>query len=743
MNLDAIYELLPAIHRRRDGEAGEPLRALLQIIAEQASLIEADIGRTYDNWFIETCEEWAAPYLGELVGYAPASGEVPPPGAVPVRREVARTIAWRRRKGTLRLLEDLAEAIAGWPATAFECGERTSQTQSLRLARPDRGRLVDIRCGGALARIGRHRDRLARLVDVRRAGSARAPGLPAPDEVALEVWRLRSFPLTDQPAACREEAGPHCYTFSALAADMPLFLRTDAPGLNPLRLTRHMLSAPRSRGERSGRADPHFAEPDASGRVAGFAIHAPGWGDIKSADGLLPAHRIIPANLEGWRYQPPRGHIAVDPELGRIAFPPRQIPRRPVTVTWHTGFSADIGGGEYIRPLASTPGAEIVTVRGLDQLKAALAPYAGIAQDDGTVVADPQQPPARVIEIEDSGIYTAPFAIYLAPNASLQIRAGQARRPVLRLLDWQVSQADNFFVHGEVDSRLVLDGLLVVGRGIQLEGALASFTLRHTTLVPGWALGPHCDPRRPSEPSVESIDCPACISIERCVTGSIQINNDEVSTDPTVLRVSDSVIDATGIDCDHPQCEAIGAAGSRPAFARLEVVRSTVIGRVMAHQLDRGDNSIFLGAVTIARRQRGCMRFSYVAPRSRTPRRYRCQPDLAEATLRAEHAAPVNAGQQDTLPTGTAAPPPTELSEADFAAARRAVRPVFDSLRYGTPTYARLHQRCDPAIVRGAEDRSEMGVFNHLQNPWRVAALIQRLAEYTPAGTDAGVVFAD
>ena len=40
------------------------------------------------------------------------------------------------------------------------------------------------------------------------------------------------------------------------------------------------------------------------------------------------------------------------------------------------------------------------------------------------------------------------------------------------------------------------------------------------------------------------------------------------------------------------------------------------------------ENSIFLGKVHVARRQTGCMRFSYVPLGSRTPKRYHCQPDL-------------------------------------------------------------------------------------------------------------------
>lgn len=716
MTPDAIYELLPAIHRRRDAENGFPLRALLQVIGEQAALIEEDIAQSYEDWFIETCAPWVAPYLGELVGYAPAA-EAEPAGARAIRGEVARTIAWARRKGRASLLAELAWSVAGWPGRAVEFGALTEQSQSLRLARPERGRTADLRDPQALARIGTAEDGFLRSADLRGARCRYSDGTPGPSEVGLYVWRLRSVPVTEQPAACREESGPHCFTFSALAADMPLFLRADT-GAPPWPLTRARLAAPRPRGA-LGRADPAYAARDEAGAVSGFTLRAPGWGDAPGADGAIPPERIIPADLADWRYVPPRGHVAVDPELGRIAFPPRQLPRRQVIVSYHQAFSAAIGGGEYFRPLRQPAEARIEVVRGLEQLKAALAPYAGVADAQGILHPADAAPGAHVIEIDDSDVYTLPLALYLPAGRVLQIRAGQRRRPVIRLLDWQVSQADNFFVTGGVGSHLTLDGLLVVGRGIQIEGALASFTLRHATLVPGWALGPHCDPRRPSEPSIELIDSGACLTIDHSITGSIQVNNDEVTTDPVPIQVIDSIVDATGIDCDHPQCEAIGAAGSRLAFARLEIMRSTIIGRTLAHRLDRAENSLFLGIATIARRQLGCMRFCYVPPRSRTPRRFRCQPDLAVAALGPKPAA------------------------AAVAGAASAVRPRFDSLRYGNPRYARLARRCSVAITEGAEDRGEMGVFHHLQNPWRLRALARRLEDFTPADSDAGIVFAD
>src|SRR5512141_1988588 len=122
-NPDRLYELLPVIYRQRDAEQGYALRALLQVIAEQVDIVEQDIAQLYDNWFIETAQEWAVPYLAELIGYqlVHAAGEPGDPNTprnqilIP-RREVANTIHYRRRKGTLALLETLAYDVAGWPA---------------------------------------------------------------------------------------------------------------------------------------------------------------------------------------------------------------------------------------------------------------------------------------------------------------------------------------------------------------------------------------------------------------------------------------------------------------------------------------------------------------------------------------------------------------------------------------------------------------------------------------------------
>ena len=66
---DELYNLLPAVYRQRDTElAGKPLESLISVIAEQVQYLEEDIEKLYNNWFIETCDEWVVPYISDLVG---------------------------------------------------------------------------------------------------------------------------------------------------------------------------------------------------------------------------------------------------------------------------------------------------------------------------------------------------------------------------------------------------------------------------------------------------------------------------------------------------------------------------------------------------------------------------------------------------------------------------------------------------------------------------------------------------
>ncbi|MFL5541421.1 MAG: hypothetical protein ACJ8J0_20705, partial [Longimicrobiaceae bacterium] len=621
---DRLYDLLPAVHRRRDTEQGDPLRALLQVIAEQVQVVDDDIGRLYENWFIETCDDWVVPYLGDLIGYASvaAAGE-PGDGTDPSRRalervlaprrEVANTIRYRRRKGTLALLELLGGDVAGWPARAVELYQQLAWAQPLNHQRLARGRTASLRDGDALDLLGGPFDAMAHSADVRRPGSARTRGRPSIPGVGLFVWRLRAYSVTRAPAYCSDSYGSGSYTFSVLGNDAPLFTRP-VPEPSPETIAGPLhVPAPIRRRALERNVEAYYGE----GRS--FTIWVDGWNGHTAAR-PLPASALIVADLTDWAYRTPRGRVAVDPVLGRIAFPPRQLPRNGVWVSYHYGFSDDLGGGEYERTLSQPAGATLYRV-GQDETVTRIGDALAKWRHDA--------PRHAVIEIADSGVYVEQVNVELGEGQSLQLRAASSRRPVLRLMDWQTARPDALAVAGGRGSRFTLDGLLVAGRSVRCEGPLAEVAIRHCTLVPGWTLAPNCDPRRPGEPSLELIDTRARVAVQRSILGSIQVSQDEVGADPISIRITDSILDATS-----PEREAVGAPTWPLAHAVLTIQRSTVFGEIQAHAIRLAENSLFIGRVRVARRQLGCMRFCYVTPGSRTPRRYRCQPDEAEEAVR-------------------------------------------------------------------------------------------------------------
>jgi hypothetical protein len=751
-----LYDLLPAVYRIRDELQGGPLRELLAVVEEQVDVLEDDIAGLYDNWFIETCDDWVVPYLGDLVGWLPVAEAERRGRVLAPRRDVANTIGFRRRKGTLALLEELAAAVAGWPARAVEFYTLLGWSQHLDHQRPTRGQYADLRSSERLDRLDGPFDDLAHRVDVRRPSSHRARGRYNVPGVGLWLWRLGSYPVTRAPAACIEREGTNCYTFSVLGNDTPLFTRPEAEADPTAIAAETNLPAPirRRAFERrlSDRPLVAVASPAYYGPGRSVSVEVGDW-PRRGRAGPVPAEDVIPADLGDWHgYQAPRGKVLLDPERGRLVFAPGQAPKR-VLVSYRYGFSADLGGGEYRRSLSQPAQARRYRVRqrdsGLGEFRTIQDAYARWRQDKQRPDPGGGPPPrAAVIEVADSGVYEERLVFELDPGESLQLRSASGSRPVLRLLDYRVDQPDPFSVSGGRASRFTLDGFLVTGRGIQVVGAaapaedegpaaggedaaepgeLCDVTIRHTTLVPGWELDCDCAPGRPDEPSLTLNDSRARVVVEHSIIGSVQVRADERARDPAPLSVSDSIVDATS-----PAGLAVASEDGRAAFVELRVARCTVIGEVAVHAIALAENSIFTSPVRVARRQVGCVRFCAVPEGSRTPRRYHCQPDTA-----ADDAAEVRAQ------AGRAGTPvdPAAVTRAERRARDR-VRPVFDSLRYGTPVYGRLAEACAPEIARGADDESELGAFHDLYAPQRAANLAARLQEYTPAGIDAGTFYA-
>jgi len=734
--LDRLYALLPAIYRMRDAEQQYPLKALLRVISEQINVVEDDIAQLYENWFIETAEDWVVPYIADQVGYRPVAeagtaGDVSTPRGrtlnrvLAPRREVANTIRYRRRKGTLALLELLSNEIAGWPARAVEFFKLLAWTQNLNHQHPERARFADLRDVESLDLVDGPFCRSAHSVDVRRINSHRTRGRYSIPSVGLFAWRLKPYTVTEAPAYCAESAGPHCYTFSVLGQDAPLFIRAE-PETEPATIAEELNVPAPIRTIAFDRNKERFF-----GAGKSLAIWADGWPNTPAGE-PVPVSRIIPANLEGWHYKPPLDHIAVDPALGRFAFPPSQLPRKGVRVSYRYAFSDDMGGGEYRRTVFDPPPRDVD-----GEMVAPLILQVGHGKQfsrigDAIDYWKQRDPPDAVIEIRDSGVYVEPVYVVLGEKQSLRIRAASGVRPTLRLLDWQTDLPDALAVTMSHGSRFTLDGLLITGRAVHVTGPAkgratapeeaachSELVIRHCTLVPGWRLGSDCKPRRPAEPSLEIYNVRARVIIEHSILGSVQIHQNAVDEDPLPMCISDSILDAMAAEK-----EAIGSPGYAVAHAVLTIKRTTVFGITDVHAIDLAEDSIFMHCLNVARRQLGCMRFCYVPPGCRTPRRYRCQPDMVLERVRKNVTDPVRRA-------------------AEIACERLRVRPRFTTSRYGQPAYAQLGPNCAPEIERGASDESEMGAFHNLYQPQREAILAERLKEYTPADAEAGIVFAN
>jgi hypothetical protein len=846
MTLDRLYRLLPVVYRQRDEELDGPLRDLLRVISEQVNSVEDNIRQLYQDWFIETCQDWVVPYIGELIGYTPVheAGEPGRSGTtqdqlrnrilIP-RREVATTIQSRRRRGTLALLEELARSTAGWPSRAVEFFRLLNFMQTIDSLSHTRGRLPDLRKTLELDLLDGPFDELAHTVDLRRPTSLRTTGRYNLTSVGLFVWRLNEYPVTMTQAACLEDDGlPFAYTFSFLGNDVPLYART-RPEPDPTHIADESnlpVQIRRLAFERN--LDRYYG----SGKSMQIWI-----GINENGDNLkiqpVPIERIKPADLSDWnRYRTPQGYVAVDPQLGRIAFHPEESPSG-VWASYYYGFSADIGGGEYRRPLRQpgqtglfsefdfkglvsllrqfkTPvgplttylakyfsketkqllveydGADPVPDKLRKPLVAALiedlnralfdeklydqtrfpnvkltaeltnliallvegklpraelgrlnrrllelvftkefAEYlrlyrVGEGQPFSSIEKALEQwiqdaPRNALIEVSDNGVYSEPLDIRLNRGQSLQIRAANRKRPIIYLHEQYKNRPEWLAVKSKTGGCFTLDGFLVTGRSMRVEGAVEQVRIRHCTFVPGWGLGPGCDPKRPAKPSLEFYKTDCRVVIEHSIVGSIQVFKDEVRGDPMEISISDSIIDATS-----DTREAIGAPNWPRAHAVLQIVRSTIIGQVETNSIALASDSIFTGIISVTRRQIGCMRFCYVPPESRTPRRYNCQPDLVEAAVNRKFDKPEqNDKRVNALRTE-----------------RIRVEPQFNSKRYGRPEYCQLALSCAREISAGASDESEMGVFHDLFQPQRTANLRVRLEEFMPAGSEAGIIFA-
>jgi hypothetical protein len=586
-----MYELLPAIYRIRDAEQGEPLNALIKVLSEQVQVLEENLAQLYDDQFAETAAGWALPYLADLIGITGLGTS----SSLSSRAEVGHTIGYRRRKGTAAMLEQLARDVTGWPARAVEFFQLIAATQFVNHIRLENESFVNVRNAGRLEDLGTAFEQapltgganLTHTVDMRRI--AKGHGRYNIPNVGLFLWRLLPMSLKRSPAVPAASGDERRFLFSPLGIDVPLFTEPETE------TTTTHLAEPINVPDRIRRRVLRRRFDDYYGPGRSIVLERPAANPNDDPE-LIKGPEIMVCDLTDWTNLP-SAKIAIDPVLGRIAFPADES--GPPLVSFHYGFSANMGGGEYSRVRGADP-RKLGVTKVTTTIAAALA---SLGVEGGTV------------EVPSSGRYVETLNVN-ATNKFIEIRAGDKRRPSVEL------QADLTITGGENDE-VVLDGLLFLGGAVQVSGNLGRLRLRHCTFVPGITLNADGTPAQPGVPSLVIQSANTRVEIDRCITGGIR------ASDSAEVRIRDSIVDATG-----DKRIAYGGTGTKKYGGPLRIADSTVIGMARTSILRLASNTIFLGTAEAERRQEGCARFSYLAPGSLVPPRYHCQPETDGSLIR-------------------------------------------------------------------------------------------------------------
>jgi hypothetical protein len=132
----SLYDRLPEIYRIKDAEQvpNGQLQSYLALVEDALGAIHENIESLYHDLFIETCDDWVVPYIGDLLGTSTLKGD-----PWTLRADVADTIALRRRKGTLGAIERLTYDLTRWGVHCVELRENLVWNQHLNHQRPDEG----------------------------------------------------------------------------------------------------------------------------------------------------------------------------------------------------------------------------------------------------------------------------------------------------------------------------------------------------------------------------------------------------------------------------------------------------------------------------------------------------------------------------------------------------------------------------------------------------------------------------
>ncbi len=772
-----IYELLPAIYRIRDDEQGKPLEAFISIIAEQAVIVQKNIDGLYDNWFIETCQEWVVPYIGDLLGVR-GLNPIGDTAGISQRAYVANTIGYRRRKGIAPVLEQLTLDVTGWRAHVVEFFELLQTSQYMNHIRLHRPLTPDLRRMDELDRINTAFDTVAHSTDVRHISSGR--GKYNISNIGIFTWRLQSYPLT-RCDAIRHECMPgsfaspplsppssppsplYVFTFNPTGKKTQLFNRPqtetaithisteiNVPGLLRRRILFDELEALRSTFENGSTRVYNFFEKSSEDEYI-FEIIRLDKDD--NEEKILPEEIQIcnlehcctpPVNID-FKEMKEDGSFVIrkikalaDPVTGKFMFT-EQDPDARAIVGYSYGFSGDIGGGPYNREDSISK--NFFKTKETDQIW-----QVGVSKTIKTVhgekiyktineaIAEWHTKPAGtvgVITILDSRTYEEDLDIVIEEKSKLLIVAADwpIRKDIVDGSDIRnpgdlLAEDIRPFIqgsiaitgHGNVDAQDTCGEITLNGMLIAGKVSILEGQLGAFNLIHSTIIPESGGLEVGAGVSNTQSNQWLIIDIERSISGPLDLHN----TAALKLIIKDSIQDKKKKEVSDHAINAVNTPGV------LSCV--TLFGKTEIKTLE-ATNCIFDDIVIVKRRQEGCVRFSFVPTDSKAPRLYRCQPNLEISNTIAE----------ETEKKGSALSPSAKNKiESEI---EEWLVPSFTSVIYDHYAYAQLSARCPVPINSGADNGSEMGAFNYLKQPQRKANLQIALNEYLPLGLEAGIMY--
>jgi len=544
---DKLWSLLPAAHRAADSETVDgdgPISELLNRIGASMAVVRRSIDRLWEDQSIETCDGWVIPYIAQLL----ATNLVPSNDERAQRLDVAKTIYYRRRKGTVGLLEELSHDVTGYetrvieffrrlgrnrhnldpaigrPASASDPGaaltlQHLEGLTGLLTATPVGG-WADLRVPLGASLTGTAFDEYSHRVDVRRGqGALGWYGIP---KIGFFLWRTVSLGV-DRATPVPVAACPGYFAFDPTGRNIALFTAA-ARGANdygenwlpiPVWQLPMPLTPPLWAAILAGPGPTQYPDPDAISVWGGsLSVSALGSGDIVPVD-----------------------QVEVFPQVGRFHL----LTGAPadVEVGYHYGLFSRIGAGPYDRrelgvatvadpePVTSIAGGSAIA---LPNAITALGGSGAIIITDGLTLSAVADPPVPILGVT--------------------VRAADERRGVIRTpvgTEWTFT-GQNGSLH--------LEGLLISGTDIVVKGVFDQVVISCCTIDPGTS-GALRTPATVWDVAVDNQTLQAStvwvegevrtLVVDRCITGPIRTRTGGLIE---TLSVSNSVVQ--GLPTEQP-----------------------------------------------------------------------------------------------------------------------------------------------------------------------------------------------